>query len=152
MTHSTASQVLHRRPFRKALIALLATCAILAFIIVPVEMHQGNIQSVEDGMWWAITTASGVGYGDRYPVTSLGRVLGAILQLTGVMTFGVIIGLIGEVINKRQEDLYWSREFERFNYLEKKLESIDKKLQYLVLEQAGQDIVGSPEEAQGNRE
>lgn len=115
-------------------------------------MHTGNIRSIEDGLWWATTTASGVGYGDLYPVTTLGRILGAILQLTAVLTFGVIIGLIGEVINKRQEDLYWSREFERFNYLEKKLEGIEKKLQYLVLEQAGQDIVGSPEEAQGNRE
>ena len=47
-----------------------------------------NIQSFPDGLWWAVTTITTVGYGDKFPVTPIGRAVGA-----GVMTLG--IGLFG---------------------------------------------------------
>ncbi|WP_285768188.1 potassium channel family protein [Peribacillus sp. SI8-4] len=37
-----------------------------------------------DGIWWAIVTMSTVGYGDYTPVTSLGKIIGIILILSGV--------------------------------------------------------------------
>jgi hypothetical protein len=150
MIHTT--QVFTRRHFIRVLVVFTILIFSMGLIIVPLEMNTGNIKNFSDGLWWAATTASGVGYGDRYPVTGYGRVVGVALQFIGVLAFGSIIGIIGDVMNKRQEDIFWSREFERFNLLEKKLESIDKKLQYLVFEQAGQPIKGTPEEAQGNRE
>lgn len=152
MSHSTAAQVFVRRPFRKALIALLVSGFLLGMVIVPIEQASGNIHSIEDGLWWAVTTATGVGYGDLYPVTTFGRLIGAVLQFVGVMTLGVIIGLIGETIDKRQEEMYWAREFERFNFLEKKIEGLEKKLQYLVFDAVGKSAETTPEEAQSNRE
>jgi voltage-gated potassium channel len=49
---------------------------------------QGNILNAEDAMWWAISTMTTVGYGDRYPFTTEGRVIAIFLMATGVGVFG----------------------------------------------------------------
>jgi voltage-gated potassium channel len=49
-------------------------------LLEPETAHGG----VLDGIWWAIVTASTVGYGDIAPVTFLGRVIAVVLMLTGV--------------------------------------------------------------------
>ena len=37
-----------------------------------------------DGVWWAVTTMTTVGYGDQFPVTSEGRVLAIVVMLVGI--------------------------------------------------------------------
>ena len=54
----------------------------------------GNITTAEDAMWWAVSTMTTVGYGDRYPVTSEGRLIAVFLMTAGVGTFGVLAGLV----------------------------------------------------------
>jgi len=52
------------------------------------------ITSAEDGIWWSLVTATTVGYGDIAPRTSLGRLIAAVLMLTGIGTLGMITGSI----------------------------------------------------------
>jgi voltage-gated potassium channel len=49
-----------------------------------------NITSFGDALWWASTTVTTVGYGDRYPVTTEGRLIAVVLMVVG-------IGLVGAV-------------------------------------------------------
>ncbi len=49
-----------------------------------------NIKSFEDGLWWAVTTVTTVGYGDRFPTTTEGRLLAVLLMLVGISLVGVI--------------------------------------------------------------
>jgi voltage-gated potassium channel len=49
-------------------------------LLEPETAHGGFL----DGIWWAIVTASTVGYGDIAPVTFLGRAIAVVLMLTGV--------------------------------------------------------------------
>lgn len=57
--------------------------------------HEGsNIETAEDAIWWALVTISTVGYGDYYPITTAGRVISAIVILTGVSIFAGISGLV----------------------------------------------------------
>jgi voltage-gated potassium channel len=37
----------------------------------------GNITNFPDALWWAATTVTTVGYGDRFPVTAEGRLIGS---------------------------------------------------------------------------
>jgi len=53
-----------------------------------------NIKTAEDALWWAFTTITTVGYGDKYPVTTEGRIIAAVLMVAGVGLFGTFTGFV----------------------------------------------------------
>ena len=63
-----------------------------ALLVRSVEEGAGeaNIRSVADALWWAVTTVTTVGYGDKYPTTGAGRLLAAGLMLLGIGLFGIL--------------------------------------------------------------
>ena len=70
--------------------ALLAFCAALAVLDSERSSPEANITSFGDATWWAITTMTTVGYGDQYPVTTVGRLVGVTLMLGGITLLGVV--------------------------------------------------------------
>jgi voltage-gated potassium channel len=72
---------------------LLVVCCSIAVLEFEVPA-EGNIASAEDAMWWAISTMTTVGYGDRYPITSEGRIVAMFLMAAGVGLFGTMSGLV----------------------------------------------------------
>jgi voltage-gated potassium channel Kch len=50
-----------------------------------------------DGVWWALTTLTTVGYGDHVPGTTPGRVLAAIIMVTGVAVLGAVAAVVALV-------------------------------------------------------
>ena len=54
------------------------------------NVEGSNIKSFSDGLWWAVTTVTTVGYGDRFPTTTEGRILAVMLMLVGISLVGVI--------------------------------------------------------------
>ena len=65
-----------------------------------------NIKSFSDGLWWAFTTITTVGYGDRYPTTTEGRFIAVSLMILGISLLGVISATIAAwfVRMMQQED------------------------------------------------
>ncbi len=59
-----------------------------------------NIKTASDALWWAYVTVTTVGYGDEYPVTNSGRVVGVLLMTIGVGLFGVITGYLANAFLK----------------------------------------------------
>ncbi len=53
-----------------------------------------NIKTASDALWYTIVTISTVGYGDRYPVTNQGRIIGSMIIITGVGLFGTFTGYL----------------------------------------------------------
>ncbi len=45
--------------------------------------------SIPAAMWWAIVTLATIGYGDVYPVTMLGKVIGSVVVITGIAIFAL---------------------------------------------------------------
>lgn len=61
-----------------------------AFTIVE-DVGEGRlVDSFGDALWWSASTISTVGYGDIYPVTTVGRIVAVLTMIVGVSTFGVI--------------------------------------------------------------
>lgn len=54
------------------------------------SVEGSNIKTFGDGLWWAVTTVTTVGYGDRFPTTTEGRILAVMLMLVGISLVGVI--------------------------------------------------------------
>jgi voltage-gated potassium channel len=52
--------------------------------------------STWDGVWWAVSTMTTVGYGDEFPTMTLGRILGIALMLTGIGFLAVLTGAVAE--------------------------------------------------------
>ena len=57
-----------------------------------------------DALYWSIITAASIGYGDVTPQTEVGRVIASALGLMGVITIGVIAGLILDWVSPRRID------------------------------------------------
>lgn len=55
--------------------------------------HGGPIDTPSDALWWAAATITTVGYGDVYPVTDGGRLLGVALMAVGVCLVAAFTGL-----------------------------------------------------------
>jgi voltage-gated potassium channel len=53
-----------------------------------------NITTASDAVWYVIVTITTVGYGDKYPVTNPGRIVGVLIMVTGVGLFGVLTGFL----------------------------------------------------------
>lgn len=132
--HKLAVRLINHKPFRNALAVVVACSLVIGVLVVPIEQGalSPRIRNVSDGLWWAVSTVTGVGYGDVVPVTTAGRVMGAVLEIFGVIAFGLIIGIIGITMSKRQEEYYWFKLFERIDQLEQKIEEVKKKSEYLV--------------------
>ena len=73
-----------------------AVAVIITFVgavgVLDVERkaHGSTIHSFGDAMWWALTTITTVGYGDKVPVTGQGKLIAAALMLTGIAVLGVV--------------------------------------------------------------
>ena len=89
-------------------ILLIFASSIMYF--VEHEAHPEAFGSIPDAMWWGVVTLTTVGYGDIYPITPLGRFLGAILAFLGIGIFALPPGIIAagfseEVQRRKQEKM-----------------------------------------------
>ena len=67
---------------------------------------KATIRDSSDAIWWAVSTITTVGYGDVYPVTLEGRIIGMFLMFAGISLFGVLSGLLASwFLNSTNEQI-----------------------------------------------
>ena len=74
--------------------SLLVFCAATAVLDAERSSPNANITDFGDAIWWAGSTMATVGYGDRYPVTGIGRLVGFGLMVGGVAVLGTVIAIL----------------------------------------------------------
>jgi voltage-gated potassium channel len=72
---------------------LLVSFASVSILVCEQDSNPG-IQTAEDAVWWSVSTLTTVGYGDKVPVTTEGRILAMILMVAGIGMFGCFSGLV----------------------------------------------------------
>ncbi len=95
--------------------AIIAVLMILFSSIAILQVEDdpnSNIKTAEDAIWWAYVTITTVGYGDKFPVTTEGRIIAALLMTIGVGLFGTFTAYLAswfigegkkEQVNENQE-------------------------------------------------
>jgi voltage-gated potassium channel len=81
-------------------VSLIAILLIIFSSIAILEVEtdpKSNIKNAEDAIWWTYTTITTVGYGDKYPITTEGRILAMILMTFGVGFFGTFTAYIASI-------------------------------------------------------
>ncbi|VDN54472.1 unnamed protein product [Dracunculus medinensis] len=69
--------------------------ASLVYYAERIEVNPDNqFQSIPLGLWWAIVTMTTIGYGDMTPHTYLGRIIGSVCALAGVLTIALPVPVI----------------------------------------------------------
>lgn len=100
--------------------AFLGIVLFLGILILPqVEQtfapNTANIQDTTDAIWYAIVTLTTVGYGDYYPVSKPGYVIGIIFVLSSLGVLGVLIGKVTDLFTEYREKRrlgYYGTDFE----------------------------------------
>ena len=92
----------------------------------------GGFRSWGDGLWWALTTLTTVGYGDHVPVTLAGRLIAAAVMIAGVAVLGGVAAGVALVVARTvavAEEQALEAEAESLeSRLELRLDSIDARL------------------------
>lgn len=78
---------------------------LLIFCLVQAEKNHAdaNIKSMIDGFWYSVVTLTTVGYGDFYPVSSIGKGIGLIIIISSLGVLGILIGNITNIIQIQME-------------------------------------------------
>jgi voltage-gated potassium channel len=88
--------VLEAKPLASVLVLFLIML-FLASAAMHVIERKGQPEafgSLPQSLWWAVVTLTTTGYGDEVPQTALGRLLGALVMICGIATFGLWTGIL----------------------------------------------------------
>jgi voltage-gated potassium channel len=91
-----AHRSLHARVSAYVAAAVVVVIGVAGVAMVDAERgaENANIKTLADGLWWAATTVTTVGYGDRYPTTGLGRCIAVALMVVGIALLGVVTATV----------------------------------------------------------
>ena len=105
-----------------ALIVVIAAGG--AITVAERSVPDSSISDLGDGLWWAATTVTTVGYGDTYPTTAWGRGIAVALMICGISLFGIITAALAALFVEQQE----TEQMLQLRRMEERLERIESEL------------------------
>ena len=88
---------------------LFITAIVLLFsanvmYVVENKAQPDAFSNMGEALWWAVATLTTVGYGDIYPITSLGKVISGIMALIGIGIVAIPTGLLSSAFVSEIEE------------------------------------------------
>ena len=106
--HVMYSVVMKQRAQNAILAAALMALMLVTFCSIAIlhfeAVDGANIKSAEDAVWWSFVTIATVGYGDKFPITTEGRMIAVLLMIGGVTLFGIFSGFLASWFVGEEED------------------------------------------------
>lgn len=88
----------HRAQNALLTVVFLVLCVLqfgaLAVLRAELAAPDANIKTASDAIWWTFVTITTVGYGDRFPTSNWGRIIGVFVMIAGVGLFGTLSGFL----------------------------------------------------------
>ena len=95
--------IYRERSFQIATVTLIVIFLSSASVyIFESSTEDSNIHSLWDAIWWAVVTMGTVGYGDKYPITPCGRIVGLLLIFAGVGLMSLFTATIASIFVERK--------------------------------------------------
>jgi voltage-gated potassium channel len=104
LTAYTRSAHLISNVFRKRARELAISFILSIFLIIIASciiyfaehLHPENkgFTSIPASLWWSVVTLTTTGYGDMYPITTIGKIMTGLIMLTGVAFFAIPAGIL----------------------------------------------------------
>jgi voltage-gated potassium channel len=139
--HPRVLNALSRKPLTARRAArIIASVTLSLTIIGGVLMHfseKKNFPNIGDGLWWAIQTVTTVGYGDRVPTSTAGRIVAALVMLGGI---GFLTVITAAITSTFIESARWRIQGTTTDAMSAKLDHIGARLD--VIEAGLRDIGG----------
>lgn len=94
----------------RVVVYLVGSASLLIFVaslaVLDAERGQpdANIDDYGDAVWWAMTTMTTVGYGDRFPVTGTGRLVATALMVGGIAVLGTVTATLASYLVERVQE------------------------------------------------
>jgi voltage-gated potassium channel len=114
-------EIIVGRLAQSTLLFTLVVALLLIFVISGIVLYaeqenpKANIVNYPDAVWWAFVTITTVGYGDYYPVTTLGRSMAVILMFFGIGIIGVLASYLSTTFISLQRRRREGTEIEKDN-------------------------------------
>lgn len=80
---------------------LLIYISSLAILEEERYVPESSISNLGDALWWSLTTITTVGYGNQEPVTTVGRLIAAVLMMGGISLLGLVTATLASWIVER---------------------------------------------------
>ncbi|MFZ0524784.1 MAG: cyclic nucleotide-gated ion channel [Xanthobacteraceae bacterium] len=84
----------------KPLASVFALFLIVLFLssatmyVIERQVQPRAFSSLPEALWWAVVTLTTTGYGDKVPLTQLGHLLGGVVMIFGIVSFGLSTGIL----------------------------------------------------------
>jgi voltage-gated potassium channel len=77
-----------------ALFLMVLFLSSAAMYLIERTAQPNAFSSMPQALWWAVVTLTTTGYGDKVPITYLGRLIGGVVMIFGIATFGLSTGIL----------------------------------------------------------
>ena len=92
--------------FIMLVILVIAACGLY---YIERDIQPDKFGSIPEAMWWAMAALTTVGYGDSYPITPIGKIIGSIVTLLGIgmvaLPSGILASSFSERMRQRRESI-----------------------------------------------
>lgn len=113
-------------------VTIMSVLATLISTIAVLHFEQGapdsNIHTAGDALWWAFATITTIGYGDRFPVTTAGRIVAVLLVICGLSIFGTFTAFVASFFlgkGQKREEVELHHVLAEVKLVRQKLEAMD---------------------------
>ncbi|EHO46604.1 potassium channel family protein [Lentilactobacillus kisonensis] len=132
------TKALHRFLYDTGFIYLLSISLVI-LIFSSLIFASFEHDSLENSLWWAITTATTVGYGDVTPKTSGGKIVASILMLGGIGFLGLLTSTITDFFTNEDKQDEQTQTLKHLSHqvaqLSKQVTQLQKELKALPTKQ-----------------
>ena len=121
------SESIVKRSNTKYAIALAMGIVLHAAVMVCSVEHdspQSSIHSLTDALWWAVTTVTTVGYGDKYPTSPEGKGIAITLMVLGIAGFGLVSATLASLFVENDTKDDYAEIRDQMSRLEAKVDAL----------------------------